>query len=229
MLKKIFTSLLAITFPLFLISGCIEVQRDIVINYDGSGSEVMTMNFDKLFFDLVIGLVEQFDSTRSSNIRDTLYNDELFTLDTRKSIQERDGIKLLSLNSVTNPDSSKSIRVSYEFDNVKQLSEPVDSKAYETSSYEYEIDWLEDESQIQFRYVITPKPKTDENQSSEANDALVEEALNNKFIVFNIDLPYTIISDNSDFSNGNKLTWKIPMEKMYLQKEQVILEAVLAK
>ena len=229
MSKKFGTSLLALIFPLFLASGCIEIQRDIVINYDGSGSEVMTMNFDKLFFDLVIGLVEQFDSTRTTSIRDTLYNDELFTLDTRSSIQERDGIKLLSINSVTNPDSSKSMFVKYEFDNIKRLANPVESKALETSSYDYELDWIEDESQIHFRYVIKPKADTVDNQNSNMNAELLAESLANKFVIFNIDFPYTIVSNNSDSSVGNKLTWKIPMEEMYAVKKNVILEAVLAK
>lgn len=229
MLKKIFTFLLAFSIPLFFASGCIEVQRDIVINYDGSGSEVMTMNFDKLFFDLVIGLVEQFDTTGTKNIRDTLYNDDLFTLDTRNSVQDREGIKLININSVTNPDSSKSMFVSYEFDNVKRLANPVESQALETSSYDYEIDWIEDDTQIQFRYVIIPKLKTDENQNSNENKEILEQALVNKFVVFNIDLPYTIISDNSDSSIGNKLTWKIPMSEMNNLEEKVTLEAVLAK
>ena len=60
--------LLAITF-----SSCLSLKREIKVSYDGSGTETMTIKFDKIFYDMMGSFSSLMDSAKAGDFMDSLY------------------------------------------------------------------------------------------------------------------------------------------------------------
>ena len=105
--------ILALTISL---TSCLSFVRDIKIYKDGSGEETLTIEFGRDFMMMLVALVSAADSTREKNYTDSLYNDELFIQDTKAKYENMPGVNLIDITSKTNEDSSKTMTVTYLFD-----------------------------------------------------------------------------------------------------------------
>ncbi|KAA0210188.1 MAG: hypothetical protein EDM69_06210 [Chlorobiota bacterium] len=228
MKNKFLYLILIIIIPVILFQGCMEFQRNIKLNKDGSGSEELTFHIEKVFFDSLIEFIASLDSTRITTFRDSLYNDEYFTSDIRKDSKDVQGISDLVINSATNEDSSKTIFVGYNFDNVMSLNDPIGtSNSRNNSNYNYSVVWDETDEQINFRYTIIPA--ADEEDGGNTLSKGFDNFLNGKFATFKIEFPYEIISSNATETNGNTLTWKISMDEFSKLKEPYVIDVVMEK
>ena len=213
------------------LSSCLNIDRKIKINSNGTGTEVQTFDIDRRFYELLITMVQSLDSTKAKSVRDSLYNHETMLIPIRENLGSKEGIQLISLTGVTNEDSSVTYRFEYNFDDVSKLGYATNISAKEMSGEQQsksEIIWKENENTINFSLLYKPDPGEDVNQ--EDNMKAFSFLFANKNVNFEIEFPYAIESSNAINTSGTKGVWSFPVSELMLDKtKKLFLEAVLRK
>ncbi len=226
---KSMNAVLIISLAVMLYS-CINTERNIKINKDGSGTETQTLDLSKEFYDIMIAMASAFDSTKTDSIRDSLYSDPDFTRNAENKIGGQDGLTLNSVSAVTNPDSSRTFRLSYNFDKVEKIATAMNiNNSQEDKKSTTDISYKESGDKVNFYYKYVAEVDTSLKAMSEQQKKGIISLFDGKALVFNIDFPYTIESSNANEVSGRTATWRFPMDKFYLEKSEFELKAILKK
>jgi len=213
-----------------LLNSCIEFDRKIKINKDGSGSEQMRIDFGKDFFDLMISLRAIGDSTSLKSYTDSLYNDEYFIGDTKEKMKNVEGIHINKLYSETNPDSSKSMYIDYDFDNIQLISQTGYTQDENVKSKSKTItNWFEKGDKIIFEMYIEPSTDTTNESADSSYKNLMISFFESKELKYEIEFPYDIESTNAWSYSGRKATWKFQMSDILKDENILHLTVVMKK
>ncbi len=234
-MKKIkhLLSLLIILALTISLTSCLSFVRDIKIYKDGSGEETLTIEFGRDFMMMLVSLVSAADSTREKSYADSLYNDELFIQDTKAKYENIPGVTLIDINSKTNKDSSKTMTVTYLFDDVSIIGSAVDVGNENLPDSKTEITYEDQEDKVYFKYVYEPKKDEETNDETDSTEADFKESMSEIFedytMEFNIEFEYDVISTNATSIDGRRLSWLYDLSEIYMMEEPLVLEAVLQK
>lgn len=215
----------------FSLSSCIDIDRKIRINADGTGTEVQTFNIDRTFYELIYSMMQALDSTKAKSVKDSLYNHDDMVKSIKENLSNKEGIQVLSLTGTTNTDSSVTYRFEYNFNSVEKIGYATNISAKEMSGEKEsksQIVWKDEGNKIRFSLLYKPDP-VDDAQSEENNKAF-SFLFANKNVKFNIEFPYPIESSNAQKTEGIRGEWTFPVSELMLDKEKrLYLEAVLVK
>ncbi|MFA5010380.1 MAG: hypothetical protein WC644_00365 [Ignavibacteria bacterium] len=213
------------------LSSCLNIDRKIKINSNGTGTEVQTFDIDRNFYQIIFTMVQSLDSSKAISVKDSLYNHDVMLIPIRENLGAKEGIQLISLTGTTNEDSSVTYRFEYNFDDVSKLGYATNMSAKEMSGEQEsksEIVWKENENTINFSLLYKPDPGNDMDQ--EDNMKAFSFLFANKNVNFEIEFPYEIESSNALSTEGNKGKWSFPVSELMLDKtKKLYLEAVLKK
>jgi hypothetical protein len=232
-MKKLFNilPLVIIALILFSLSSCIDIDRKIKINADGSGSETQTFNIDRTFYDLIFSMVSSMDSSKSKSIKDSLYNHEDMLGKIKENLSKQEGIEIVELSGTTNADSSTTYRFNYKFNSIEKIGYATNISPEELSGKESnksEVIWKDNGDKINFSLLY--KPNTEKDNSNEDNNKALAFLFANKNIKFEIEFPYNIEKSNGQSFNGNTGSWTFPLVELMKNKDQKLyLEATLFK
>ncbi len=222
--------LLIIAIGLISLSSCIDIDRKIKINADGSGIETQTFNIDRTFYDLLFTMVNSLDSTKSKGVKDSLYNHEDMLGKIRENLSKQDGVEIVEMNGFTNEDSSTTYKFTYKFTAVEKIGYVTNISPQELSGEEKstsEVVWKDNGNTINFSLLY--KPKEEEN-SNESNNQAFSFMFANKNISFEIEFPYDIETSNGKSFNGKTGTWVFPLSELMKDKaNKLYLDATLKK
>lgn len=230
-ISRFFVLTLIGIISMLTLSSCLNIDRKIKINRNGTGTEVQTFDIDRRFYELLITMVQSLDSTKAKSVRDSLYNHETMLIPIRENLGSKEGIQLISLTGVTNEDSSVTYRFEYNFDEVSRIGYATNISAKEMSGEQQsksEIVWKDNGNTINFSLLYKPDPGDDVNQ--EDNMKAFSFLFANKNVNFEIEFPYEIESSNAINTSGTKGVWSFPVSDLMLDKtKRLYLEAVLRK
>jgi hypothetical protein len=232
MRKKLFyLPLLFIAVSLFTLSSCLDINRKIKVNPDGSGNEVQTFKIDKMFYDLIFGLVSGLDSSKAKNVKDSLYNHDDMLKTIRENLSKKEGIEIVSLTGVTNSDSSSTYTFDYNFNYIDKIGYATNISPKELSGEEKsksQIVWKDNGNSIYFSLLYTPDSGKEPTESD--NNRAFSYLFAGKNVSFEIEFPYEIESSNALNVSGKKCIWTFPISDMMLEKDKkLFLEATLKK
>lgn len=223
--------LLIIVLCFVSLSSCIDVDRKIKVNADGSGSETQTFNIDRTFYDLVFAMVNSMDSTKSKGVRDSLYNHEDMLGKIRENLSKQEGVEIVDLNGTTNADSSTTYKFTYNFTKIEKIGYATNISPKELSGDEKnksEVTWIDNGDKINFSLLY--KPNNDNEESNEENNKAFAFLFANKNIKFEIEFPYDIEKSNGQSFNGKTGNWVFPLTELMKNKDQkLFLEVTLKK
>ena len=212
-------------------TSCISFTRNIKVNKDGSGSEVIIITYSKTFMDIIISLGTMSDSTRVDEVRDSIYNDDNFIIKSRDKYNELEGITITGITSVTNPDSSKTMTISYDFLNITDITRTMEPEGDRPGASNSTVTYVDEGDHINFRMAIEKEKQDDAGQDTSYTS--LQEAIGKLFegeeLIFNFDFDYDVISSNATSQDGRSLIWVYNMADVYKSEEPIILEAVLQK
>jgi hypothetical protein len=232
-MKKLISKfpLLILAISLISLSSCIDIDRKIKINADGSGSETQTFNIDRTFYDLIFSMVNGMDSTKSKGLKDSLYNHEDMLKQIRNNFSKQEGAELIDLTGVTNEDSSTTYKFTYTFTKVDKLGFATNISPKELSGEEKstsEVLWKDNGNTVYFSLLY--KPKDEGENSNESNNQAFAFMFEKKNIKFEIEFPYDIEKSNGKNFNGRTGSWIFPLEEIMKGKDnKLFLEATLKK
>jgi hypothetical protein len=229
MKNLIFFKSLPVILMLFIFSSCISIERAIKINDDGSGKEVMTVQYTKDFFDFLRSTAMAFDSVKGKSIADSLFNEDLFAGEIKDKYKKIDGITLKDIKSKFNPDSSLTLKINYTFDNIERLSQTLNSLDKDESSFgkgKTEILFKSEGKKIIFKYKYEIESQNDSSKSLRNSLAVF---FKDQKMTFNITFPHSIKSSNAIKTNGKTLTWEFEMDKMMTEGKAIDMEAEINK
>lgn len=229
-MKKL--ALLSIIFILALnLTSCISISRNIKVNKDGSGSEYVILNFDKSFFDIMTAFATIGDSSKVLEVRDSLYNDDDFISDFKQKLSNVDGLTLKEIYSSTNPDSSKTMYISYDFDKIDLLGISMGSSKDEVMTGKVTVFYEDQGENVKFSYLQEDTRERETQSDSTYDDLMVQvaEMFKGKEAVYNIEFSYDVFSSNAQLQDGRLLKWVYQMDEMVLNGNNVYLEALLRK
>lgn len=224
-----FFSILLLILSMTFLSSCIDIKRNIKINADGSGNEKQEINVDKMFYQMIIGLTSAFDSTKALSIRDSLYNHTDILEGARANLENNKGLKVISLNGVTNSDSSSTYYLDYNFDKVEKIGFTTSinpDKIGQTPENTPEVVWNDKGNKIIFTFKYTPA--TNDKDSDNMNQGL-EYMFANKNMTFDIEFPFEIETTNALSYSGKTAKWVLSLQELYSQKDIFLMEATLKK
>jgi hypothetical protein len=213
----------------FIFSSCISIERAIKINEDGSGSEVMTVHYEKDFFDFMRSTAMAFDTINGKYLMDSLLKEELFSKELKDKYKKIDGITLKDVKSKYNADSSMTLKVKYNFDKIERLAQSIQTIGQESNSMgkgKSDIIFKKDKKKILFSYKYEMGDQSDSNRSLKNSMA---GFFKDQKMTFNITFPYKIVSSNAVKTNGKTLSWEFDMDKMISEGKVVDLEVEMKK
>ncbi|MEO8665401.1 MAG: hypothetical protein ABI462_07880 [Ignavibacteria bacterium] len=209
----------AIMFLSISMYSCLSVDRNIKINRDGSGEEVLKITFLKEFYEMVSSVSSLMDSTRREGFLDSLYSDEIFVSKTRESYDTIPGIKLIDIFATRNPDSSNSFTIKYAFDSIQKIGESLGQLKDSNDKSQTTVKLTPDGNDIKFLFLYQQDAPSD----MPANDSLMDEMkkgmasmFGTGYINIKIEFPYRVISSNALSTDGNTLTWNYPMSEVFM-------------
>lgn len=225
---NIYLLIILISCPV-IFSSCISINRNISVNKDGSGSEVLTIKFDKVFYEMMASMSSLMDSTRREGYLDSLYSDKIFVSKTKGKYDSIPGIKLIDISSVKDPDSSNSFVIKYEFDSLIKIGTSLDNINSGDTSDKTTVIYSKEGSDILFNYTYqesTPQgTQTNDSLSGEMRKGMSELFKGGNF-TFEIQFPYEVISSNAVSSKDNKLRWEFSISDL-MSTGKMNLEALL--
>lgn len=213
----------------FILYSCLSINRNIKLNKDGSGSETLSIIFNKQFYEMMASMTSFMDSARKQGYLDSLYNDEIFISKTKSSYDSISGIKLIDISSQRNADSSNTILIKYDFDSVQKIGSSLNQINDDNENSLTTVTLNKVGNNLAFNYVYEQLT----SDSSIMSDSLSEQMkkglammFGDGYIKFDIDFPYEVISSNSTSINGNTLIWNFPLSEI-ITNTQMKLEAIM--
>ena len=229
---KLFFLIIVIFVSTINLTSCLNIVRDIKINSDGSGKETLTIEFGSDFMGMLVAFASIGDSTNEQEIIDSLYNDEIFIQETKEKYSNMPGITLLDIFSTTNPDSSKTMKVIYLFDDISVIGSSFKMEGENLPESNTTVTYEEIGNEIYFKFFYESK-EDDVTVETDSTDTNYKESFAQFFegdkLVYNLEFDYDIISSNANNTDGRKLTWEIYLSDIYTMEDPLVLEAVLQK
>lgn len=226
---KKFTIIAILLFLSISFSSCINIVRNIKVDKDGSGSETATFVFDKMFFDVMTAFATMSDTSRMAEIKDSLYNDEDFISSFKQKLTGADGITLNEIFSETNPDSSKTLFISYDFKSIELLGVVLSDNNDELMGGEAITKFIDDGGNVMFSYSQRNNAPEDADTTYDNIMKGIAETFIGKQTVYTIEFPYDIVSSNATSQDGRTLTWTLDMEDLIANRRDIYLEVVMKK
>ena len=225
--KSLLFFILFLSFFAFTFSSCINIERDIKINKDGSGTEKISMNLGKEYFDYLYSLIPG----KTGNFRfvlDSLYKSDFLTDMVKKDYSEKEGVNFIDAKSELENDSSLTTIIEYKFDNVKYIDnslKPIgDKSGTDSKKTKTEVFFKEEGSKVIFRYNFIRNKNIDSTYNIDLSDYF-----KNDKITVNIEFPYDVITSNANYTDGRKLTWEIPINYFLEKNKKFSLKAEMKK
>lgn len=199
----------------FLLCSCLSINRNIKINNDGSGTEVLSVTFDKMFYEMMASMTSFMDSTRRQGFLDSLYSDEIFIDRTKLKYDSMTGIQLINISSLKNSDSSNTFVIEYNYDSISKIASSLNrlnsnSNDTDSDSSTTTVTFTTQGQDVFFNYTYI-QSKNDNLQSSDSLSEQMKTGMAEIFsgdnINFEIEFPYTVVSSNASSVKGNKLFW----------------------
>jgi hypothetical protein len=222
-MKKIYKPILFLIPFVILFSSCVDITRNIVIKKDGTGTESMKVNLSREFFKMMQGLAE-LDTTKKKDV----YDDSEIISQINDNFKNSESVSGMKVNSVLNPDSSKTLSINYNFSNISVIALDMENLSAASDSLIY---LKEQNGNMNFRYVLINENTDNQGTDSlsKSMDELTAKLFEGKKFIVNIEFPDDIISSNADSQNGRKLTWIFPMDVIKQAGSRRIMEAVYKK
>ena len=216
----------SVIFSLTFLS-CVNIQRDIKINKDGSGTERISMNLGKEYFDYLSSMIPE----KNGNFRyvlDSLYKSDFLKDLAKKDYTDKEGVNFIDAKSEVENDSSLTTIIEYKFDNVKYIDnslQPIGSKSGTDSKRTKTVVFFKEEgSKVIFRYNFIRNNNIDSTYNIDLSDYF-----KNDKITVNIEFPYDVITSNANYTDGRKLTWEIPVNYFLEKNKKFSLKAEMKK
>lgn len=229
MYKTIILKSFAVLLSAIIISSCITIERNIVINEDGSGKEASTVTYERAFFDFLVSSAMAFDSVNGKSLVDSIFNENTYAGEIRDKYKKTDGITLKDVKAKFNPDSSLTLKINYSFEKIDKLAsafQTFEDTQGNLGIGKTEILFKKDGKKIHFRYKYSPGEDADSSKS-------LKNSLSGFFkeqkMIFNITFPYTVKSSNAHKTSGKTLTWEFEMDKMMSDTNLIDMKAELKK
>jgi len=222
---KITLKLLLFGFTVFFalsLYSCLNVERTVIINKDGSGSEVIYLQIKRQFFKMMTGIMQGFDSTKGENFSDSIYNFDSFGKEVKDEFEGTGGRTLRNYTSVTNPDSSRTYRMEFDFRDLKGFGE---TKKKGTGG-DITAKMEEKNGKVFFTMTFSTKDKNDSSGNDTQNLAAL---MKGGKLVYNFSFPYKVESSNSTSVLDNIYTWEYDLEKITMEQKEYKLEAIMTK
>jgi hypothetical protein len=197
------------------------MTRNIVINKNGTGSESISINISRQFYAMMQGLAD-LDTTKKKNV----YEDDEMIADIQEDFKNSKVVQDMTVSSVLNPDSSKSLTINYKFSQLSAIASTFDDKESGTSDNS-DIYLKEQDGIMKFHYELTDNPVKQSDDTT--NSAFTKKMFEGRTFTMSIEFPYDVITSNANTQDGRKLTWLIPMNELIKPGEERIFEAELKK
>jgi len=222
-MKKIYKPILFLLPFVILFSSCVDITRNIVVKKDGTGTESMKVNLSREFFKMMQGLAE-LDTTKKKDV----YDDSEIVSQINNNFKNSESVSGMKVNSVLNPDSSKTLSINYNFSNISVIALDMENLSAASDSLIY---LKEQNGNMNFRYVLINENTDNQGTDSlsKSMDELSAKLFEGKKFIVNIEFPDDIISSNADSQDGRKLTWIFPMDVIKQAGSRRIMEAVYKK
>ncbi|MEO8513847.1 MAG: hypothetical protein ABI543_09825 [Ignavibacteria bacterium] len=220
---KIYIRAFLFLLSALVLSSCIDMQRKIRLNSDGSGSEKLTISINRnslLAIQIVLSKINTNTDIITNDIKEVLnmFNDTLYLAEIRAPLLKpgvADSIKLISVKEISSTDSAKSVEIYYSFKSPKNLIDDKLSLMYdaiipdETKKKNFPVDFIAKEDYCEFSYIMGFR--SDKDTMDLPTDTIDEVICGNRSISFEIRTENDIISSNADSWKGKKAFWKIPL------------------
>ena len=225
-MKTFKATLIVLTILLLCTSmnSCISIDRNIKINKDGSGEEIMKISFMKEFYTMMSSMASIMDSSRQQQFLDSLYSDEIFMNKARSGYDSIPGLKISDIYSERNPDSSNSFVIKYSFDSISKIGSSLEKTIEEDNRKNSPavVTLNKEGEEIVFSYIFEQPSGEDipENDSTMEEMKLgMAKMFGNGYINFEIEFPYEIISSNATSSDNRTLKWNYPISDVFMSSK----------
>lgn len=221
-MKKLYRQILILLPFVVLFSSCVDMTRNITLNKDGSGSETIAINISREFYSMMQSLSD-LDTTKKKNV----YEDDEMISDIKEDFADNKIVQDMTISSVINPDSSKTLSIGYTFSQISAIATAFDNDKKSDITDNTDIYLKEQDGKMKFFYELKNDPikQPDDTTNSEITKKFFEGRMFNMSIEF----PYDVISSNATTQDGRKLTWSIPINDVIKNGESRIFEAELLK
>ncbi len=219
MKKLLFYSLIFISS--LSLSACLNVNRSIKFDAKGKGSEKMTVELGNEF----MKMISELSKLDSSNTTDA-YDDKKFVNEISSSLSEIPGIKINNISSVIGADSSNTLKIDYNFDNIALVA---DAMKGTNDPKDPAIRYYTKGDLVYFTYMVNMNSgKAEDDSLNAALKQTYDELFVNDKLIVNIEFPYKVVTTNGIVTKGKNVNWTYPMREV-MKKEPVILTAVMKK
>lgn len=218
MKKLLFYSLIFISC--ISLSACLNVRREIKFDAEGKGNEKMTVELGKEFMQMMNELSQLDESGKTDP-----YDDKKFINDITSALSQTPGIKINDVSSSMGADSSNTLKIDYNFDQVTLIADAMKESKERGDTV---ISFYAKGDFVYFSYQVNMNSNEPEDSSSSSMIESYDELFANDKMVINIDFPLDLVYSNGTDVSGKKVTWEIPMKDV-MKKEPVKLTAVMKK
>jgi hypothetical protein len=207
-MKKIIFSLILFLLTIVLISGCVDVKRDIKIYPNGTGTENVYVTLSPQFYEILKSYAEQDNSGNGKKYQNVLTDESQLIQTITADFQKASGTQMKDIKVTTLQDGSKEIHLEYIFDNpqvlfgiVKTISFPYTNKLNVIWST---IKFLDDNTKLNFKWIMR---KADRSFSDSLGQALFSPVINSTRTYINLEMPFTVYTSNAHSQSENVLRW----------------------
>ncbi len=236
---KIYIRAFLFLLAALMLSSCIDMQRKIRLNTDGSGSEKLKISLNKNSIFAMQLALSKLDSDAVSNEEDIkeiqeMFKDTMYLSEIRSSFSNfavRDSLKLISVKELSSTDSTKTFEIYYSFSNIKNLigdkltMMPDDEMPEESAQRISPVEFSEKDNYCEFSYKLGKNSESDTLQQYDSlkilSDKIVETVFGKSTMSFEIRTENKIISSNADSWKGKKALWNILMVD-YIRKQRIL-------
>ena len=221
------------------LSSCIDMQRKIRLNSDGSGSEKILITLNKnsiLAMQFALSKLDVDSVSIDEDIKEIqeMFKDTMYLAEIRKSFGNfavKDSLKLISVKEKSSTDSTKSFEIYYSFSSVKNLigdkltMMPDDEIPVETEKKISPIDFIVKDNYFEFSYKLGKNSEVDTLKQYDSlkilSDKIMETVFGKSTISFEVITENKIISSNADSWKGKNALWNILMID-YMRKQRIL-------
>lgn len=202
-MKKIYKFIFVLLPLSVLFSSCLDISRNIKLNTDGSGKEVMTINLAHSFFQMMTDL-SALDTTKKK----PQFDDAEIISQMKENLAKNSNISVNDINAKWNSDSSKTFTIDFNFTDVSAVALAFDDGDISGSQKQSSATMKEQDGKILFNYTLLSEMDQQDSSSAKLSQVMFKD----KKYTMTIEFPYEVITSNAQITDGRKLTWELPMD-----------------
>ncbi len=204
-MKKIYKFIFVLLPLSILFSSCLDISRNIKLNKDGSGTEVMTIDLAHSFFQTINDLAALDTIKKKPN-----FDDNELTSKIKENLEENKIIKVNDVATKWNQDSSKTFIIDFSFKDISAVALAFDNGEISHTEKQSVTTMKEQDGKILFNYTLFSEVNNQDSSSAKLSEVI----FGNKKYIMTIEFPYDVLSSNAKTTDGRKLTWEIPMNAL---------------